>query len=910
MIINLKWSADIKNLTMEENQIIEGFEKEGVVDLDTGYSVMEADDIKIFESKFKLTKKISSKYVLIDLTEVKHIRKATYYLNGVNIGKNTCSNVECKFVVPVSCFRETNSLMVIVTEGVGIMAYEKHGAFGGNPEGYTTDIEEMHKTIKISEITNFQAIRKIVKRGNRAYAEFADGKTAELSFYENGIFRFNMNDGHERIINDLCLAEFYKDNVLCDFELRETEYQATLLFENIVIEITKEPFGMKIQRKGKSDIDIFGNFAENITGIRIPMHDNEAVFGLGESANPHINKRGTTEDVWVSHNPVYCDVPIPYYISSEGYGIYLNSSHHSLFDMGCQDSNNIIISNFDDVLDFFCILNDDAKEIVSSYIRITGDCNLPPKWVFGLWQAGAKVHKSAKDCEEVIESYKEHDIPLDCVCLDPNWQNDFNDLQWNKEDFPEPDKLLEYTRKNYVDVVLWTSPFVNRSCENYDNDLKNHMFFTKEDGTHYPVSWWKGYLCGLIDYTNPETVDKWAERLEGLIKSGVSGFKIDGGDNSEFPYDLYNYNHVKGSELHNLYPLYYAKAYHDTIQRVRPNERSVTWERTGFVGSGKYPCTWGGDQFADFGGLQVLIKAGQQAGICGIPFWAEDVGGFSLSPKTTEEFFIRSWQWGMIAPLSRAHGPKTEPWFYGERALKCIKPYILLRYKLFPYIYSMAYKAYMNRTPMMKPLFYDYFDDAKTYDCDYQYLYGDCFMVAPVYEESGREDFTATRDIYFPQGEWIDYHTGEVIKGKQELCVNVNLNTLPLYIKRGSIIPYTKMKGNTKSYDVNNDLYFEIYPDITENIFDFYDDDGVTSDYKNGKYTHIKLTSCRNTLDLETIKAAYLNDNIFNMDFIIHTDRPKRVTVNDREEPFMYEDGNIKLSVQFDVNEKVKIEWI
>lgn len=909
MNINLTWSDSLNDLTPEEHQIIDGFEKEGVVDLDTGYSVVEADDIKFFVTKFELPEKIHSKYVLIDLTEVKHIRKATYYLNGLNIGRNTCSNVECKFVVPISYFRENNSFMVIVTDGVAVLAYEKYGAFGGNPEGYTTDLEEMHKTINISEITNFQSIKKITKHDNKAYAEFADGKKAELCFYENGIFRFNMNNGEERIINDLCLTDFYKHNDLCDFEINENGNQTTLEFEEFTVEIVKEPFEMRIIRRDQTDIQIFGNLADNISGIRIPLHQDEAVFGLGESANPRINKRGTIEDIWVSHNPVYCDVPIPYYISSKGYGLYLNSSHHSLFDMGCLDSESIIISNFDRVLDFFFILKKEAKDIVKSYIRITGDCNLPPKWVFGLWQAGAKVHRSAKDCKEVIEDYKKYEIPLDCVCLDPNWQKDFNDLQWNTEDFPNPEQFLKYTKENNVDVVLWTAPFVNQSCENYESDLNNHMFFTNENGNHYPVSWWKGYLSGMLDYTNPKTVDSWGKRLESLIKSGISGFKIDGGDNSEFPWDLYNYKHVSGSELHNLYPLYYAKAYHDVLQRVRPGMRSVTWERTGFVGSGKYPCTWGGDQFADFSGLQVLVKAGQQAGICGIPFWAEDVGGFSFSPKTTEEFFIRSWQWGMIAPLSRAHGPKTEPWSYGERAFRCIKPYVLLRYKLFPYIYSMAYKAYLNRTPIMKPLFYDFFDDSQTYSCDYQYLYGDSFMVAPVYEESGKEDFTAVRKIYFPKGEWIDYHTGEIIKGNQKISMSVNLETLPLYIRRGSVIPYTKMKGNTKSYDVNHDLYFEIYPDHRKIVFDFYDDDGATLDYQNGKYTHIQLTSLENTLRVETVKAEYLKSDSFDLDFMILADRPNQVTVNGKESVFRYENGKIKISVQFDISESVYIEW-
>ena len=139
--------------------------------------------------------------------------------------------------------------------------------------------------------------------------------------------------------------------------------------------------------------------------------------------------------------------------------------------------------------------------------------------------------------------------------------------------------------------------------------------------------------------------------------------------------------------------------------------------------------------------------------------------------------------------------------------------------------------------------------------------------------------------------------------------MSVNLETLPLYIRRGSVIPYTKMKGNTKSYDVNHDLYFEIYPDHRKIVFDFYDDDGATLDYQNGKYTHIQLTSLENTLRVETVKAEYLKSDSFDLDFMILADRPNQVTVNGKESVFRYENGKIKISVQFDISESVYIEW-
>ncbi len=909
MYVYLNWNEGVDSLADDERRIIDNFEKDGVVDLDTGYSHMEAQDIRVYSARFDFPGEINSDYVLIDLNEVKNIRKASYYLNGKKIGRNTCSNVECRFVVPKTYFKDTNSLMTIVTDGVSITCWEKHAVTGGEPDGYTTELEEMHKKISLSEVGNFSDVIGIEKKDNKAVILFSDNKCAELTFYEKGIFRFNLNNGEERLINELCLDEFYRNNEPCNFDFSDNGNKVILTKDNISVEIYMAPFAVKIKKNNEKLTEVFANNSYNTSILRIPMDADEAVFALGESAKPKINKRGTIEDIWVCHDPVYCDVPIPYYISSRGYGLYLNSSYHSIFDMGCLDNENIIVTNFDDVLDFFIFTGDNAKEFVDSYITVTGNCALPPKWVFGLWQAGGNVNKSAKVCKEVIETYKKHKIPLDCVCIDPGWENDFTDLKWDKNNFPQPDEFIKYVKDNNIEIVLWTTPFINRSCDNYDSAVKEKMLFTDKNGDVYPVNYWKGYKAGIIDFTNPDTVDKWSVGVNALTESGIAGYKIDGGDNSEFPYDMQNYRGKTGSELHNLFPVYFAKAYKDIHEKSNPGKRSVTWERTGFVGSGKYPCTWGGDQFADFDGLQVLIKAGQQAGLCGIPFWAEDVGGFSLSPKTTEEFFIRSYQWGMIAPLSRAHGPKTEPWAYGEKALSCIEKYIRLRYKLFPYIYSMAHKAYFNKTPIMRPLFYDYFDDKNTYDCDYQYLFGDGFMVAPIYDESGRNDFVATRKVYFPEGEWIDFNTGDVISGGSEYDISADLKTLPLYIKKGAIIPYTKMDGNTKSYDVNNDLRIEVYPSEKLTCFDLYDDDGETTDYQNGKYTKINITNSNNVLKLHTVRSEYLSGDIFNLDICAYTDKPNSVLVNGYEKEFEYSDGKIMFNISFNINKDITIEW-
>lgn len=462
--------------------------------------------------------------------------------------------------------------------------------------------------------------------------------------------------------------------------------------------------------------------------------------------------------------------------------------------------------------------------------------------------------------KEKVERFAKHQIPLDVISIDPGWQNDYCDWRWNKADFPSESDFMEMLRKNHMHLMLWSSPFVKKSCANYVAGAEKGMFLKDENCKILSSLWWKDYESGIVDFTNPEAAEWWLAQCKPLIKAGVDVFKIDGGDGGEIPADAKNYQGLEGREIHNLYPLFFAKAFYEGLQKERPRKRVMVWERTGFAGSGKYPCTWGGDQPADFTGTEVLIKGGQQAGLCGIHYWAPDVGGFAKNNRTSEEFFIRSYQWGSLAPMSRGHGNKTEPYEYGERALGIVRNYIQLRYRLLPYIYSCAYESMSNSVPMMRAMMLEYPEDPECWNIPYQFFIGSSILAAPVHQSGDPETLAVTEDIYLPEGSYIDFWTEQEYEGPCHISYEAAIHILPLFIKKGSIIPMLSSALHTREYD-GKTYELHLYPALQESVFLLYYDDGESLEYENGMYDMIEIKTVIQE-DKVRLRLETLNDSM------------------------------------------------
>jgi alpha-D-xyloside xylohydrolase len=290
--------------------------------------------------------------------------------------------------------------------------------------------------------------------------------------------------------------------------------------------------------------------------------------------------------------------------------------------------------------------------------------------------------------------------------------------------------------------------------------------------------------CLMPDFTNPAAVRWWKDKIKAHIQAGA--FAIAMSDFGEdVPVDACFHNGRSGLEMHNIYTLLYQKATFEAVEEGS-DHRGLVNARSGTAGMQRYPICWSGDPNCTWEDMLADLRAGLSIGLSGVPFWSCDNGGFSAyTGDLTPELWMRWSQWSMFQSHMRLHGdaPPRVPWLLGEPSTANFRKYAKLRYRLLPYIYSHAYHATMTALPLMRAMVLEYTDDPITHDLDDQYMFGDAFLVAPVYSPTNR------RTVYLPAGKWYDYWNGSAYSGPAVLHIEPDLDELPLYVRSDSIIP-------------------------------------------------------------------------------------------------------------------------
>ncbi len=606
----------------------------------------------------------------------------------------------------------------------------------------------------------------------------------EVSAVEDGIIRVRGGAGAlpERSVT-LMQAN---DGEYAPAEVRCVEESGHWRFSSRLGElvIAEKPFGMRLfDADGRLLAATVSDGVDLGDGFRLAMGigEGERFYGFGSGPGAALERNGGSWLIWVEHNATG-DIFFPYFISDAGFGLFSNNSFKTRFDMGERDPGRWEAAGAGGDLDVFLFVGA-PKMVVEQYTRITGRPTLPPAWAFGYWQSTTRID-GQPEVLEVARRMREKAIPCDVIAQDPGWAKSFMSFRWG-DSFPEPARLLEELGKNHFKLGLWTVPFVNPNVDFFQQGLDSGFFGRNREGAFRPVDWWLGKQAGLVDFTNPEAVKWWGEQLAPLMEQGVSVLKTDGGD-SEVGVD-FQFAAGGADALHNLYQLYFARCVYTEMARRLDGRRPCIWIRSGISGIQRYPCAWGGDQPATFAAGRQLLLGGQNVGLGGVAFWSHDLGGFSYDP--TEEYYIRSVQWGLLSPLARAHGGQNEPWSWGERAEAVFTKFAKLRYRLLPYIYSIAHEANRTGIPMMRAMLLEFPGDPEAVRQPYQYMFGPALLIAPVYEYSNHPDLTAERQVYFPAGGWHDWWDGRKMAAPGYARVSVSVDRLPVYLKAGAILP-------------------------------------------------------------------------------------------------------------------------
>jgi alpha-D-xyloside xylohydrolase len=538
-------------------------------------------------------------------------------------------------------------------------------------------------------------------------------------------------------------------------------------------------------------------FARDSDG-RVRFHEvfslapDERIYGLGEHFTS-FDRRGQRIVSW-TRDPVgaltstatYINVPLV--ISSRGFGLFLH--HHSkiTYELGNPALQTAAVRVGDPYLDYFFIYGPSPKEIIARYTELTGRATVPPKWSFGVWFSRC-MYRNRAQVEGIVERVRELGIPADVVHLDPLWLKDRAHrrldgchFEWDEEAFPDPPGFIKWLGERGFKLSLWEIPYVYEDSEMGREGIEKG-YFGKDRGGGLARPLENPEETLLVDFTNPEAARWWQDKHRPYLRMGVAAFKPDYGE--AVPSDAVFADGRTGEQVHNLYPLLYNRAVYGVMREERGE--AMLFSRSGYAGSQRYPINWTGDAPCTWGGLAASLRAGLSLSMSGISMWSHDIGGF-WNPKLFQPpdptLYIRWAQFGLLSSHARFHGVRgREPWYYGEKAVEVVREFAKLRYRLLPYIWSLAEEAAASGIPIVRPLVMEFRDDPVAATIDYEYLLGPNLLVVPVMNPEGRAL------VYLPEGEWRDWWTDEVTRGPLHLRLEVPIERLPLYARVGAEIP-------------------------------------------------------------------------------------------------------------------------
>ncbi len=511
----------------------------------------------------------------------------------------------------------------------------------------------------------------------------------------------------------------------------------------------------------------------------------EKIFGCGESFKG-LDKRGQKLILWtddangVQNESMY--KPIPFFMSSRGYGIFMHTSSPITCDFGKYYNAETDLMIGDESLDLFIFLGE-PKDILNEYTNLTGKPSLPPLWSFGLWMSRITYFSEA-DGRRVAKEMRENKIPGDVIHFDTGWfETDWRcDYQFSKSRFSDPSGMIADLKKEGFHTCVWQLPYFVPKNSLYQEILDKGLYVKNAKGNVPDED-------AVLDFSNPQTVSWYQDKIAGLLKLGVSVIKVDFGEAA--PESGIFESGKTGFYEHNLYPLRYNKAVADITKKITGD--AIIWARSAWAGSQRYPLHWGGDAANTNSAMASTLRAGLSMGLSGFSFWSHDIGGFVN--KTPEELYRRWVPFGMLTSHSRCHGaPPKEPWEYGKAFQDEFRKSVDLKYVLMPYIYEQAKECTETGLPMMRALFIEYPDDPGAWMVDDEYLFGRDILVAPLFEEA------AARNVYLPGDEWIDYQTG---KSYSKGWHSIEPGEIPvvMLVRKGAVIPHIALAQSTRFMD-------------------------------------------------------------------------------------------------------------
>ncbi len=606
------------------------------------------------------------------------------------------------------------------------------------------------------------------------------------------------------------------------------------------LEMQCEPCVFTLRNRRRSLVCKFTiDWDENSITSRHSSEEDEQFFGFGmqfhefQQRGQHLTIKTTAEEATggMTH------APDPFFYSTKGYGIYIDDTGYTQFDMCAAKPDEYTCTVPGDRMDMYIIWGPTFKEICQRLVELRGFAAMPPKWGLGFWYRMPSKW-NAKQIAEAAQGFREHQIPCDVIGLEPGWQSRSYPCSyvWNPENFPDPAEFVKGMRENGFHINLWEHQWVHPESPVYAPLKKARCFANKQA------------MGGSVpDFTKAVATDILAEHhVAEHISLGVDGYKLDECDGSDFtggwfyPDDTKFPNGRTGAQMHNLSGMLYSRAFHEIFNRQKL--RSYLLCRANYAGGNREASVI----YSDYYDLRCYLRAMVTSGFSGF-LWCPE-----LREAATDQEFLRRCQLMFFSPLAmiNAWDEKSSllPWNRNELCEEEFRVMAEERMKLIPYLYYSFWCSRWCGLSAFRALVMDYSDDQQTWGIDDQYLIGPDMMVAPVLE--GNE-----RKVYFPEGTWYDYWGHHRYEGPKWYVFTVADEVIPIFVKAGTIMPVGDVMQHT-THEVPEAMTVVIYPDSEGKAEGaFYEDDGYSTRYISGQYNHRRMTWDGATLTYDTARG-------------------------------------------------------
>ncbi len=582
------------------------------------------------------------------------------------------------------------------------------------------------------------------------------------------------------------------------------------------------------------------------------LEGSEHFYGLGDKTG-FLDKRQYDYEMWNTDNPdpqvdnfkaLYKSIPFFMALTdSHVYGIFMDNTWKSYFDMGRESEEYYWFGAKGGNLDYYYIAGDSLARVLQNYTYLTGTCPLPQRWTLGYHQS-RWGYMTREDVEEVARGMRENDIPCDVLHFDIDYMQDYKVFTWNRGRYDgDPEGYLKSLAERGFKAVTINDPGVKKQegYEVYNEGVEKGYFAKTPEGEVYINAVWPGDAA-FPDFGSPAVRKWWGEKQKFLLDTGVRGIWNDMNEPASFHGPLpetvvfsdEDRKTIHG-EMHNVYGHLMAKATYEGLKAL-DGRRPFVITRACYAGSQKYTTAWTGDNHSIWSHIQMLIPQLCNLGLSGMPFVGTDVGGFGSD--TTPELLARWVEAGCFSPLFRNHSAlgtrPQEPWQFGEEVLDIYRKYVKLRYSWIPYFYDLFYEEERTGAPLMRPLVFHYEKDENARVCNDEFLLGDRILAAPVVNQGA-----VRRMVYLPEGKWYDYWTREEYTGPVSFVAEAPLDTCPVYVKAGSVIPTMEPRSYVEEKPLDT-LILDVYPG--KGSWDHYLDNGEDFAYREGKYHHYRFT--------------------------------------------------------------------